>query len=228
MTKFLNHKIKNYFKTSTTPAKCIEYLLFQYPHKLNNFDHMAFRTITHSKFNELSQIITNHNFENKGTVTIPQKSRKDITRFAHWFKNDNFIVPRIFLSMGYTTLYHDSIINSEFYSNRKKYTKLRKLGDDYITWTWLYDNEINHLAIDMSDYEDFENTILKMAEDLNLDMNQDEGLFQTSKDGKLIQCSTKADFYEGRRKNYIEFVKRIDGRDGFEGNNAYGIFQSTK
>lgn len=230
MTKFLNKKISNYFKTSITPKRCIKYLKKTYPTKINNYDHMAFRTINQESFFQMHNIITSSNFEKIETLEIPINFKsQDVWKYANWYKNSSFIIPRIFLSRGYGTISHDSVINSKFLSNSKKYKKLRKLGDDYVAWTWLYNDEINHVAIDMSDYEDFEDVILKMASDLDLNMNYgNDKMFQVSKDEKLIQCSTKADLYNGKNKNYIEFVKRIDGREGFEGGNAHGIFQSTK
>lgn len=244
MTKnntFLLSKINNYFKTSHTPLKCINYLKHKYPHKLNTYDHMAFRSISTTNFNQLSSHILSEGFEQQpDIIEIPVKKRTDVYKFARWYKNNNFIVPRIFLSMGYTTMYHDSIINStnSHYCNLcqvshnsidYRYKKLQQLGDDYIPWTFLHGDEINHIAINMSDYENFEEVILQMAKDLNLDMNNNNNnIFQISNDKKLIQCSTKSDdFYDQYPKNYIEFVKRIDGREGFEGNNAYSIFKST-
>lgn len=228
MTHFLSQKLQNYFHTSNTPQKCINYLTKLNGNKIK-YDHMAFRSIYSDKFNNISNLLLmNNGYKNMNeTIHIPQKTHTDAKKIAHWFKNDKQQIPRVFLSMAEITPEQYQLIKSDM-SERNKLKELRKLGDDYVYWTYLYDDEINHVAIDMSDFEDFEKTIYQMTNDLNLEMNDSQGLFQVSADKKLIQCSTKSDFYLGNRKNYIEFVKRIDGRDGFEGNNAYGIFQSTK
>lgn len=227
MNNFLQKKISNYFNTSKTPDLCLKYLKLNYPLHNINFDHMAFRSIKTENFEKLSNTFIDSGFEKVENVLIPCRKSIDIHKHAIWFKNEDFKVPRIFLSRGYATLYHEEIINSERYNLKKKIKKLKKLGDDYVPWTFLFDDEINHLAIDMSVYENFEETIEKMANDLQLEMNDQNGLFQVSEDKKLIQCSTKADLYGKYPKNYIEFVKRIDGREGFEGGNAYSIFKST-
>lgn len=227
MNNFLIKRIQNYFDTSITPARCIEYLGKIKPIK---YDHMAFRTINKEDFTKLSKIILSARYKRMDeTIEIPLKNKSNCYKYAHWFKNENYLVPRIFLSQAYMDMYYSNIVNSNYYSKEIKIQKLQEKSDDYILWTYLHGDEINHLAVDMSDYPDFEERIYQMAKDLDLEMNDSAGLFQVSEDKKLIQCSTKADKLEnGQRKNYIEFVKRIDGRDGFEGNNAYGIFQSTK
>ncbi len=227
MNKFLKNKLSNYFNTSKTPDLCMKYLKLNYPLHTLKYDHMAFRSIKHTDFEKLSNVIIESGFEKVENISIPCRRKTDMNKYAVWFKNEQFEVPRIFLSRCYTTMYHDGIMDSE-YKLKRKIRKLNKLGDDYIPWTFLFADEINHLAIDMSEYENFEETIEQMAKDLDLEMNDQNGLFQVSKDGNLIQCSTKADLHKGYPKNYIEFVKRIDGREGFEGDNAYSIFKSTE
>ena len=228
MSKFIFDKLTNYFHTSRTPQKCINYLTKLNKGQKIKYDHMAFRSIYQDKFLNIIDQVENAGYKNmKDLIDIPVKNDLDARKFAHWFKNEGELIPRVFLSFGIMTDEQRAIINSKLNDNIKLH-KLKENGDDYISWTHLYDDEINHVAVDLSHIEDFENFIYKMANDLNLEMNDSQGLFQVSADKKLIQCSTKSDYWNGERKNYIEFVKRIDGRDGFEGKNAYGIFQSTK
>lgn len=222
MTNFyLSKKLTNYFHTSTTPQKCINYLT-----KLNGgkikYDHMAFRSINFQDFNTITNHLQYTGYLNMNeTIDIPIKNKYDSLKYAHWFKDSSLLIPRVFLSIAQLTPQHNNIIKNM--PKNEALRELKKLGDDYVFWTYLYEDEINHVAIDLSDLgEKYEDVIYKMANDLNLEMNEDQGLFQVSGDKKLIQCSTKADYWNGERKNYIEFVRRIDGRDGFEGKNAYG------
>ena len=234
---FIKTKISRYFETSNTPIKCINYLKAVHPHIPFKYDHMAFRSLYHKDFNYLSEQIEKAGYirANETLDLNPLAKGLIVNKYAHWFKHKNLNedVPRVFLSQGYPQLHHEGIMNASYLSEKKRFKRLKKTAkdDDYVFWTWLYSDEINHLAVDMSEYGDnFEEAIYDMADKLNLEMNHTNNgsLFHVSGDGKLIQCSTKADFYNGERKNFIEFVRRIDGREGFDTNNANGIFKSTK
>lgn len=226
---FLAKRIHNYYLTSNTPMRCIKYLQNKYPNNKLIYDHLAFRTINPKKFVIIKDELTNFGYKNMGDIEIPQKHKLDTPKNAIWLKKEDYYMPRIFLSIGYPSWYESCILQDFYYNKRQKYIKLSQMHDDYVFWTWLWDTEINHIALDMSDFgEEYNNIIEKMIEDLKLEMNNPEDIYQISSDGKLIQCSTKADIYNDNKKNFIEFVRRIDGRDGFEGKNATKIFDSTK
>ena len=225
MNKFLQNKLTSYFNTSNTPDLCMKYLRLNYPLNKVNLDHLAFRSIAIEDYHRIKNEILNNGYTKQETFEIPQIKETDIKKTATWFKHHE--LPRIFLSYGELTYQHQLIVESCF-PDDMKYKYLTELGDDYPAWTYMWKDEINHVAIDMSNYDNFKRNIKKMQRDLSLKMNDKNGLYQVSKDKLLIQCSTKADIYHDVPKNYIEFVKRINGREGFEASNAYNIFKSTE
>ena len=229
LSSFLKNKIINYYETSTTPMKCINYLKLNYPQYNLKYDHIAFRSICNEKYDFLKNTFIQDGYHKMNTINIPLSNNDDTFKHAIWFKNQYNKIPRIFLSIGYPTSLENYIIDSNRFSNQEKEDMLNERKDDYVKWTWLFDTEINHIALDMSDYgDDFYKVIETMINDLNLTMNNSDNIYQISKDKKLIQCSTKADLFNNKSKNFIEFVRRIDNRDGFEGDNAAVIFESTK
>ena len=225
MNKFLKNKLANYYKTSKTPYLCMKYLRLNHPLNNVNIDHIAFRSIAIEDNLRIKYEILENGYKQQETFEIPQIKSTDIVKTATWFKHHE--LPRIFLSYGELTHQHKEIIESCF-PDDMKYQYLIDLGDDYPAWTYIWNNEINHVALNMSYYDNFFDIIKRMNSELNLEMNNKNGIYQISKDGNLIQCSTKADYHCNIPKNYIEFVKRINGREGFEASNAYNIFKSTE
>lgn len=225
MNKFLKNKLANYYKTSNTPDLCMKYLRLNYPLNKVNIDHLAFRSITIEDNLRIKYNILDNGYIQQETFEIPQHKPTDIVKTATWFSHQE--LPRIFLSYGQPTRLHLEIIESCF-PDDMKYEYLINLGDDYPAWTYMWNDEINHIALNMSYYNNFFGTIEMMASELNLEMNDKNGLFQISKDKLLVQCSTKAELHHNIPKNYIEFVKRINGREGFDSSNAYNIFKSTE
>ena len=102
--------------------------------------------------------------------------------------------------------------------------------NQYLAWTLLHKNDINHIAINVNDIEGFYE---KLKDDCRLKISTDN---QISKDKKLKQFSLQADklrynFSNGTYEvpyTFVEFIQRIDNRDGFESENADKIFDSTK
>ena len=117
--------------------------------------------------------------------------------------------------------------------------------DQYLAWTYYWNEHINHIAIDLSNYgEYFSDIIEEMENDLDLNMNisENDGKYQISVDSHLLQCSTKSDIVDELPKSYIEFVYReilpeskikifptsVDRKEGFDPISANTIFKSTK
>jgi hypothetical protein len=141
---------------------------------------------------------------------------------ATWLKSNCF---RVFLSQ-YRGLNNFKINNFE------EYKKLQK-ENDYVAWTLLHKDDINHVAIQVEDIEDI---IKRIRQDGTIMLNNENNPIEISRDGKLLQASTVADkisykFEDGNVHlvpyTFVEFIQRIDGREGFETRNAARIFTST-
>jgi hypothetical protein len=113
------------------------------------------------------------------------------------------------------------------------YSLYRKVWEknQYLAWTLIHRNDINHLAILVDDIED----ICKKVSEIIPLHNQDNPI-QVSEDGDLLQFSTKPSliskqFEEGFFSiphNFVEFIQRKNDRRGFSEKNANVIFNSTK
>jgi len=106
--------------------------------------------------------------------------------------------------------------------------------NQYLGWTMLFRDQINHIAFLVDDIEEICHQINNDFPEYTL--NNIENPIQVSEDGDLLQFSIMADtidykFSDGVRAvpfSFIEFVERKNGRTGFEGQNAAKIFDSTK
>ena len=102
--------------------------------------------------------------------------------------------------------------------------------NQYLAWTLAHRKNINHIGIEVQNIE-------KIAEKVSefLPLNNPESPIQISEDGNLLQCSTKSTVYpykfeEGHYDipyNFIEFIERKNGREGFSEKNANIVFNST-
>jgi hypothetical protein len=106
--------------------------------------------------------------------------------------------------------------------------------NQYLAWTLLFENKINHVAFQVADIEE---AVRQIKTDFpEYQINNPEDPIQVSQDGDLMQFSIKADmidykFNDGIHKvpfSFTEFVERKNGRRGFETQNASKIFESTK
>lgn len=127
----------------------------------------------------------------------------------------------------------DKVIN-----NREKisYSLYKEIAstNQYLAWTLLFENKINHVAFQVSDIKE---AVRQIKTDFpEYQINNPEDPIQVSQDGDLMQFSIKADlidykFSDGIHKvpfSFTEFVERKNGRRGFETQNASKIFESTK
>ena len=178
-------------------------------------DHIAHRSFN---YNHLIQHYQNRLYTLKN----------DVYKFPHinvnatWMKSD---CCRVFISQ-YEGKEKFVINNFEDYQRIKN-------ENDYVAWTLLHGNDINHVALEVKDIHEI---IERVKKDGTIQLNNEDNPIKVSKDGNLLQANTIADkiYYkfndgEGRLVPYtfVEFVERRNKRDGFESENAREIFKST-
>ena len=101
----------------------------------------------------------------------------------------------------------------------------------YLAWTLLHRENVNHVGLEINNIHSVAEKISKL-----FPLNNPDAPVQVSEDGDLLQFSTKSTiepflFLEGYRDvphNFLEFVERKNGRDGFSSVNANVVFNSTK
>lgn len=140
--------------------------------------------------------------------SIKQKSLLDIVELQFYIKKN--VAPEF-----------------EFYKRVSEYNQ-------YLSWTLLFRNQINHIAFLVDDIED---TCERIRTDFpEYTLNNPENPIQVSADKELLQFSINADLVDYKFADciekvpfsFIEFVERKNGRRGFESQNAAKIFDSTK
>ena len=209
------------FKKYIANTPSFSYVTTKY--RLDKIDHIAHRSLDMSY---LRKYYLDNGFTLKNDTY--NFSRFNVT--ATWLKSaeptlraDKSIPYRVFLSQ-----YRGKevpIINS--------YKDYRDLSEknQYLAWTLLHGSDINHLALQVKNIEYF---LFNLKKDPRCTIGAD---LQVSKDGKLKQFSLQADKIEYKFPDgtyyrvpytFVEFIERIDERDGFEGDNADKIFDSTK
>lgn len=157
------------------------------------------------------------------------EQQKDLYHFPHmgvhaiWLKNPSF---RVFLSQYEEPMFQQI-------KSYEDYQRIQK-QNDYVAWTLLHKDDINHVAIQVPNLDDI---IQIIKRDGHLRLNNPDQPIEQSVDGKLRQASTVADkipfqFPNGETKEvpyaFVEFIERRDGREGFETRNAARIFTSTQ
>jgi hypothetical protein len=184
-------------------------------------DHVAYRSFD---YQPLKTYFCQNNF-------VVQKERyvfENIKTSAIWLKSLNPDCFRIFLSQYDGDEQCKNIKIDSF----QDYKTIQK-GNDYVAWTLLHKNDINHIAIEVDDIEEI---IEKVKIDGTIKLNNEHNPIVKSDDGKLLQASTISDkilykFPNGDIKivpySFVEFIQRKDGREGFETKNATQIFKST-
>lgn len=201
------------------------------------FDHFAYRS-----FN-ITPII-NH-YKSAGYTLENEKYNFPNNVSAHWLSHPT--QPSLFVSQ-YDGIDADTSLNKLSPAERHyinsvikgrdtlSYSCFKKLNDhnQYLAWTILFENKINHIAFLVPDiYKTVQEIGIRFPE---YKLNNPNNPVQVSGDGELLQFSIKSDpitymFNDGPQKvpfSFIEFVERKNGRRGFEGQNAAKIFESTK
>jgi hypothetical protein len=127
----------------------------------------------------------------------------------------------------------NTVIEQGLAPSYELYKEINK-RNQYLGWTILFRDQINHIAFLVDDIEE---TCHQIKVDFpEYTLNNIENPIQVSEDGELLQFSIMADtidykFSDGMKAvpfSFIEFVERKNGRRGFEGQNAAKIFDSTK
>lgn len=196
-----------------------------YAYLIKNYFHYALIDhVAHRSF-DYSPILSN--YERCGfkvqdaNYTFPAMGVQ--AKWLKYVKNDN--VYRIFVSQYMR-------INDHRIDSYDDYRRIQQMND-YVAWTLLHRFDINHVALQT---DNIVGLAEKLKKDANVRLNNPDNPITVSKDGKLLQMSTVADTIEYQFPNgeiadvpyaFVEFVQRIDGRDGFESDNAMHIFTST-
>jgi 4-hydroxyphenylpyruvate dioxygenase-like putative hemolysin len=200
--------------TKLTPTfRYIKTTLFKNKHiKIDYIAHRSF------DYNVLKSYYQHNNFKLQ-----PEQYRFDnINVEATWLKSNCY---RIFLS-EYKGSNNFSINSYEDYKKIQSY-------NDYVAWTLLHKDDINHVAITVDDIEEI---IAKIKQDGSITLNNEDNPIQVSSDKKLLQASTIADKISYKFPNgeihlvpytFVEFIQRKDNREGFETANAATILKST-
>ena len=175
---------------------------------------------------------TENNFDNKYTNEL-------------YFCNPKiFGTPRIFVSRYLGLKNDDNLKNSDIDlenvqwhidnpTEKISFNLYEKLSEhnQYLAWTLLHRENVNHIGIEVNNIKTIAERVSKICP-----LNNESAPIQVSEDGLLFQFSTKSTirpytFIEGEYDvpyNFLEFVERKDGRDGFSQKNANIVFDSTK
>lgn len=209
--------LRKYF--SYTPS--FSYVYNKYFGNNIDIDHIAHRSFDMNPFIQF--------YREKGFTK--QSECYNFPRFnvtANWLKFDKSFQPDHQIRSIFVSQYLGSSMPK--IKNYNDYLKLQSTNQ-YMAWTLLHGHDINHVAITVKD-------IQKFLEDLKQDPNiKIATTLQISRDGNLKQFSLQADtidykFSDGTISKvpytFVEFIERLNGREGFESDNADKIFDSTK
>lgn len=193
------------------------------------FDHIATRTFNPLNYHNF--LLKNDYYKMDDRFSFPHYNAT-----ATWYKSDTKQIPRIFLSSYQSPIYDKNIdidkinhfISNPFNITLADYKEIHK-QNQYLAWTLLFKNNINHLALELKDIEKFTEDLTKN----NFELNDPKNPIKISADGGLKQVSIMADYVDYQFKDcvekvpfgFVEFVERT--RDGFEESNAKDIFKST-
>jgi hypothetical protein len=208
-----------------------------------SFDHIAIRAMNKNYYDSNEFI---EKFEIKNYKKMPDSykfPKYDVE--ATWYKIDKvdkldkeyenseknlFKIPRIFTSWYSNT---SNVFSPEIQNKNLTYNEYLDIHDknQYVAWTLLFKQDINHIAIEVEDIEYVTESLMRNK----YKFNKEGGIYKISNDKNLIQTSIMADTIEYQFKNkkekipyaFVEFVQRKNNRDGFETESANKIFSST-
>ena len=235
-TKTLNilHKIAAFNKTNKTVQNVCE----KYNKHILGVDHIAFRSL-YKGMNQIDKTM----YEKKNEIYNFPEYRVKANEYYKINKNENSEYPlRIFSSYYAGEHPFNSQIrkmicalqNEEFgemYSY-DKYLQIYK-WNQYVAWTMLHKDTINHIAFQVDNIEKITNTMIK--DGFTFSKTNDK-ILNISPDGNLLQSSHVSikklyKFTDGHYNvpyTFLEFVERRNGREGFSESNANQIIHSTK
>ena len=210
--------IKQYINTNPQ-FECIKKIV-----KSNKIDHVALRFKSVSFSSKINEITKGYQLQSE-IYTFNQFNAK-----ARWYKlnnqnTDNNSIPRLFIS-HYKGDFIPVIKTPDMYKNINS-------TNSYLAWTTLFEGHINHIALEVDNIYQATESCLKNG----VKMNEEGELYKISDDNCLIQTATMAipikyKFTNGETLEipytFVELIQRINGREGFEQENARRIFMSTK
>jgi hypothetical protein len=215
MRRFFHAKLSRFYADCPDARRVLEHLRATYPYVLPALDHVAFRRI--GRAGGVDASLGAFGFRDMGAVELPPPGPGEAPRRARWFKRAS--MPLVFSS------YADVGPSADLRALRET--------DQYVDWALRWGDDVNHLALDLSHYPDDLRTVLRGVERaLDLPMSGGAAV-QVSRDGLLLQGSSRARRVGGRPKAFVEFVVRRtdpatgERRDGFDAYNAHAIFDST-
>jgi len=224
----------NYLNSFLKSSKQFQHLSKKMFNNKYIIDHFAYRSF------DMTKIFNNYLF---------YKLEKDKYKFnnnvsGRWLSK--YKEPSVFVSQ-YDGIQSDKSIKNtsinldklEYYMNNNKvhdyeFYKQVSQHNQYLGWSLLFKNKINHIAFLVDDINhslyDIENNYKQYK------INNPQNPIQISKDKKLLQFSIKSEMvpYSFGSKTvdvpytFIEFIQRKNNREGFESENAQNIFNSTK
>lgn len=198
-------------------------------------DHYAYRTFDIntiiSKYKHYKKESDEYIFPNNVTaiwLSHPEKPSIFVSQY-NGIINDKKIKNETNIRLDKLHYYikNNTPIEYEFYKKINEHNQ-------YLAWTLLFRNNINHVAFLVDDiHECCHNVVSEFPE---YTLTNPENPIQISEDKELLQFAIKADlidykFMDGIHQvpfSFIEFVERKNGRIGFENANAAKIFESTK
>lgn len=227
-------KIDAFKKTNKTVKSVCE----RYKNHILGVDHIAFRSL----YKGMNKFDTTMYVKKNDIYKFPEYNVQ-ANEYYKINKNANAEYPlRIFSSYyaGEHTLNSQirkmfcELQNEEFgemYSY-EKYLQIYN-WNQYVAWTMLHKDTINHIAFQVDDVEKVTNA---MINDRFKFSKTNDKILNISPDGDLLQSSHMSiqklyKFKDGYRSvpyTFLEFVERRNGREGFSESNANQIMHSTK
>ena len=235
MTKLV-YNLPKLFKSYVSETPSFSKIVTNYKSHIKGFDHMAFRNLKKDD-------MIDETYLQKQTDLFEFKKYNSR---AVWFKFKKELDPdfkRLFVSC-YKGIEEDDklsdmdreIVKDVFNNLDKKLDhnvyQLINSKNQYLGWTIIHRNRINHVALLVDDIKKFIDILVNDGFEFN-EVNGE--IIHTGLNGKLLQGSLMADpvkyeFSDGTYLvpgSFVEFVQRIDNIDGFNNDNAIKIMHST-
>ena len=227
----LKRSLQTYWSETPTAVRVVQEMRrLGGGHSNPKIDHIAFRSFDHRPLHDM--ILASCQYEMVENITL----NRELNVSARWYRGfrGGDDLPRIFLSNYNLDNNPEVKTIIDRSGSQRSYEVYNQLCEhsQYAAWAWMFPTEtINHVALLCNGpFGGLANVVKNCGQEMYTN--------QVSRDGLLLQSSTKADTVDGYRKAFVELVERkpvvkdfIGGnvifRDGFEGENASNIFYST-
>ena len=228
------HKIAAFNKTNKTITDVCK----KYNNHILGVDHIAFRSL-YKGMNKFDSSI----YEKKSEVyNFPEYNVK-ANEYYKINKETNKEYPLRVFSSYYAgeNKYNSHISKIIHLLKTNEFGEMYSYNDylhiynwnQYMAWTMIHKDTINHIAFQVDDIEKVTNTMIKDGYTFSKTNRQ---ILNISPDGNLLQSSHVSiktlykftDGYHSVPYTFLEFVERRNGREGFSESNANQIMHSTK